>query len=370
MKSKLFKRLPLFSIAFILASCNLFTENEVPVNSKDSAPQQGQEDVEEKNNEATKKSVKQELTTWFPRKDNVVYSYEGVGNEYATYSWNPQFNEEDAYQVVINNGGTVVAEIYEYSADAITRIFSRPETYFRDNFIEIGSFKENQEEEVILKAPIEVGTTWSNGDNNYEITALDVEVSAPAGKYTTIEVTVTSDSSVIKRYYAEDIGLVSEVTETEGLTIESNLEEIKTETSEILPFTVYVPDKQAMGLDKVDASLALNTNDPARIAITELLSGQDSEFPEINILPEGTNINYLFLNDHQIVEIDVSSEFVDNMKAGSTGELFTLYTLVNTLSDYYGTQEVLLTVEGEPYEGAHMILQEGETLQFDEEMVN
>jgi Sporulation and spore germination. len=154
------------------------------------------------------------------------------------------------------------------------------------------------------------------------------------------------------------------------MTVESNLESVETDTPEILPFTVFVPDDQAMGMDQVEAELLLNTNDPARVAITELLSGQADGFENINILPEGTTINYLFLNNDNIVEVDVSSEFEENMNAGSTGELFAVYTLVNTLSQYYGAQEVLLTVDGEPYAGAHMALQEGETLAFNEDMVN
>lgn len=371
MKKKITIWLSLISTLFILASCGLFAEEEAPVNSEDSTeqtnPSSEEQDTEE---EVAEKDNQEDLATWLPRPDNVVYSFEGIGNEYARYTWNPQFNEADYYQIVKDNGGTVVAEIYEYDADTVTRTFSRPETYFRDNFTEIGSFWENQEEEVILKAPIEVGTTWSNGESDYEITALDHELSVPAGEYTTMEVTITTDDTTTKKYYAKDVGLVSEVTETEGLTVESNLEKIETETPETLPFTVYIPDEQAMGLDTVETNLTLNTNDPARVAITELLSGQNTEYPEINLLPEGTQINYLFLNDQQLVEADVSSEFVENMNAGSTGELFAIYTLVNTLSDYYGSPEVLLTVDGEPYEGAHIVLQEGETLQFDEEMVN
>src|SRR5699024_4100368 len=206
----------------------------------------------------------------------------------------------------------------------------RPETYFRDNFTEIGSFPDQREEEVILKTPIQVGNSWNSNGNDYEITAVDYEIEVPAGTYPTIEVTITMDDMMIKRYYAEDVGLVSEISETEGMTVESNLETIETQTPEVLPLTVYVPDAQAMGMDRVEAELTLNTNDPARVAITQLLSGQVEPYKEINILSEGTEINYLFLNDENIVEVDMTSAFEKNM-AGSTGELFAIYTLVNTL---------------------------------------
>lgn len=378
MIKKYYKWISILVFSVFMTSCGLFSNEETDDPGTDSPTEQPSETPDETDNgeetdtngQSTEDEVNQDLSAWLPRLDNVVYSYEGIGNEFAEYNWTPQFNQDDYYQVVNQNPGTTLVEIFEYREDEIVRTFQRGETYFRDNFTEIGSFPDDRQEEVLLKAPIEVGNSWSNEDSDYEITAIDHEIEVPYGTFNAIEVTITTDDAVTKRYYAEDVGLVSDVFESEGMTVESNLESVETDTPEILPFTVFVPDDQAMGMDQVEAELALNTNDPARVAITELLSGQADGFENINILPEGTTINYLFLNNDNIVEVDVSSEFEENMNAGSTGELFAVYTLVNTLSQYYGAQEVLLTVDGEPYEGAHMALQEGETLAFNEDMVN
>lgn len=378
MLKKYYKSISILVFSVFMTSCGLFSNEETDDPGTDSPTEQPSETPDEidngeetdTNGQSTEDEVNQDLSAWLPRLDNVVYSYEGIGNEFAEYNWTPQFNQDDYYQVANQNPGTTLVEIFEYREDEIVRTFQRGETYFRDNFTEIGSFSDERQEEVLLKAPIEVGNSWSNEDSDYEITAIDHEIEVPYGTFNAIEVTITTDDAVTKRYYAEDVGLVSDVFESEGMTVESNLESVETDTPEILPFTVFVPDDQAMGMDQVEAELALNTNDPARVAITELLSGQADGFENINILPEGTTINYLFLNNDNIVEVDVSSEFEENMNAGSTGELFAVYTLVNTLSQYYGAQEVLLTVDGEPYEGAHMALQEGETLAFNEDMVN
>ncbi|HLR89259.1 MAG TPA: GerMN domain-containing protein [Atopostipes sp.] len=378
MLKKYYKSISILVFSVFMTSCGLFSNEETDDPGTDSPTEQPSETPDEidngeetdTNGQSTEDEVNQDLSAWLPRLDNVVYSYEGIGNEFAEYNWTPQFNQDDYYQVANQNPGTTLVEIFEYREDEIVRTFQRGETYFRDNFTEIGSFSDERQEEVLLKAPIEVGNSWSNEDSDYEITAIDHEIEVPYGTFNAIEVTITTDDAVTKRYYAEDVGLVSEIFESEGMIVESNLESVETDTPEILPFTVFVPDDQAMGMDQVEAELALNTNDPARVAITELLSGQADGFENINILPEGTTINYLFLNNDNIVEVDVSSEFEENMNAGSTGELFAVYTLVNTLSQYYGAQEVLLTVDGEPYEGAHMALQEGETLAFNEDMVN
>lgn len=380
MFTKRFKGFILLFIPFILSGCFLFNEaEEEPVPQEpteqieeptDPNDETTNEEPEEVDEDSTDSQVNQDLEAWMPRLDNVRYSYVGEGMEYASYNWYPQFNQENYYQTVTDNSGTILAEVFEYRDDAIVRTFRQGEVYYRDNFTSIGTTGDGSAEEVILQLPIEVGTNWSGEEADYEITAVDYEVEVPAGAYETIEVTSTFDNSVTRRYYAEDVGLVLEVTETEGTEISSSLESIETEAAETIPFTVYVPDDQAMGMDTVEAELTLNTNDPARVAITELLSGENPEYEQVNILPEGTQINYLFKNDSGIVEADVSSEFVENMNAGTTGEVFYLTGLANTLIQYYGANEVLLTVDGEPYEGGHIILMDGETIPFDEEIIN
>lgn len=370
MNKRTLKWLSLFLSVGILTSCGWFqSETEDPV-TEDPTEQVDDVDDETGSQDETDTDLNQDLTAWMPRLDNVKYQYEGVGNEYAEFNWYPQFNQDNYYQITKNNGGTIQVEIYEYRTDEIVRVFQQGETYFRDNFSEIGTFADEMTEEIVLQKPIEVGHSWESNGTTYEITAVDFDITVPADTYKTIEVTATfEDNNTVKRYYAAGVGLVAEIYEDGEFVIESNLATIEENATETIPLSVYVPDEQAMGMDKVNTEIELSTNDPARVALQELFSGQHPDYPEINILPEGTEIQYLFLNNDRIVEVDVSGEF-ENMNAGSTGELFFIYTLVNTLSQYYGTDEVLLTVDGEPYSGAHMVLREGETLQFDQEMVN
>lgn len=380
MFTKRYKLSVLILFSFILGGCGLFRNvNEDPVPEDpteqiDETPEETDENgemVDEPDeSESAEETVNQELAAWMPRLDNVFYTYAGDGNEYASYTWYPQFNQENYYQVATSNSGTTLAEVFEYREDEIVRTFRMGEVYYRDNFTSIGTTGDGSAEETVLQLPIEVGTSWSGDESEYEITAVNHEIEVPAGTFQTIEVTSTFENSVSRRYYAEDVGLVYQVTETEGVEISSSLETMDTEVPEVIDFTVYVPDEQAMGMDTVDAQLMLNTNDPARVAITELLSGNVEGYEDVEILPEGTVINYLFKNDSNIVEVDVSREFVENMNAGTTGEIFFLNNLANTLLDYYGSNEALLTVDGEPYEGGHIILQEGETIEFNQEMVN
>ena len=117
------KWLSLFLSVGILSSCGLL-QNE-PEETETDQPTEIVDDVNEDNDsdETVDSEINQDLAVWMPRLDNVSYHYVGTGNEYAAYSWYPQFNQDDFYQIARNNSGTTVAEIYEYRADAIVRTF-------------------------------------------------------------------------------------------------------------------------------------------------------------------------------------------------------------------------------------------------------
>jgi hypothetical protein len=218
MLKKYYKSISILVFSVFMTSCGLFSNEETDDPGTDSPTEQPSETPDEidngeetdTNGQSTEDEVNQDLSAWLPRLDNVVYSYEGIGNEFAEYNWTPQFNQDDYYQVANQNPGTTLVEIFEYREDEIVRTFQRGETYFRDNFTEIGSFPDERQEEVLLKAPIEVGNSWSNENSDYEITAIDHEIEVPYGTFNAIEVTITTDDAVTKRYYAEDVGLVSE----------------------------------------------------------------------------------------------------------------------------------------------------------------
>lgn len=340
------------------------------LNSSDDEIDEPTEEVEPVDEEQEEAELNQDLTAWIPRLKNLVYQYEGKGNEYASFSWNPQFDEENYYQIAKNNGGTTTVEVYEYKDDEIVRVHSQSETYYRDNLSSIWGLDSFEEEEIILKAPIALGTSWSNNNANYEITAINKEIEVPAGTFQTIELTIENDDSIIKRYYAEEVGLVYEETDSSGLLVESKLAEIQEDTAEKIPLTIYQADDQLMALDAIDAELSLETNEPARMALAELLTGKKEGMKNIFLMPEASKINYLFLNKDNVVEVDLSSEYISNMNTGSSGEQFALQGLVNTLTQYYGVEDLLLTIDGGQYESGHIFIEEGQILSFYDRNIN
>lgn len=364
-RKKLSKTLIAISSILLLAACSSPNPTSDEGNDQNEEDTKITEDDTEENYE-----VNQDLSAWMPRLDNVVYHYDGSGNEFAPFVWTPQFNEEDYYQITKDNGGTTTVEVHQYNENEIVKRYSQDEVYFRDNLTSIWGMDSFHENEILLKTPIAEGTSWENEETTNEITAINKEIELAAGNYQTIEVTSETDDTTIKRYYAEDVGLVYEKTESAGLTVESELAEIEENTPEKIPLTVYQTDDQLTGLEQIDAELILETNDPARLALEDLLHGNTENQEEISLLPEGTEINSLFLNQEGVVEADLSSEYIKNMNSGATAENFFLKGLVNTLTEYYASQELLLTIDGEPYQSGHYLLDEGETLSFDESLVN
>ena len=125
---------------------------------------------------------------------------------------------------------------------------------------------------------------------------------------------------------------------------EEEIEEVEpVPTEEIVEVNLYFSDSQAMYLvaEKRKISQAPSL---ARQAVVELIKGPESPdlYPTI---PEGTQVNEVYIVD-DIVYIDLSEEIFKNHPGGSSGELMTVYSIVNTLTEIPPIKGVQILVEG------------------------
>ncbi|HJB23431.1 MAG TPA: GerMN domain-containing protein [Candidatus Jeotgalibaca pullicola] len=305
---------------------------------------------------------------YFPFMESIYSSYLGDGIEYSSYELYPQYIEENRIQYVEKNSGTNIVTVLEYTDGQLVEKFVRPETYFRENMLDKTSENAGN---ILLQEPLEVGNNWENpSGGTVEITAVDVDVETPLGVFPSIEVTTTEENSINIRYYSMGVGLVKKVaTDTEGsYEVTSTLEEQTEETPEAATIKVFFPDANAMGIETADVSVAFFTNDVTRETMTELLR----QVPDVEygrLIPEDASINSMYLNEDGRVYVDFSQELVANMNAGSSGESLLLQGIVNTIGTYYGVEEVVLTIEGAPYESGHYSMQEDESFKVDMEGV-
>jgi len=134
-----------------------------------------------------------------------LWQYQGEGNEYASFSREVLFAQDDRAQIREDNGGTVSAAVFEITDDAVIRIFFQGETYGETNFLG----QRPNENTVILKSPLEVGTKWEDPNGTREIVDVNAAVDTPAGKFEKcIKVKISVQDSTLYEYVKEGVGMV------------------------------------------------------------------------------------------------------------------------------------------------------------------
>jgi len=114
-------------------------------------------------------------------------------------------------------------------------------------------------------------------------------------------------------------------------------------TEEMVEVNLYFSDSQAMYLVPEKRKIP-QTPSLARQAVIELIKGpESSDF--YTTIPEGTQVNEVYIADG-IAYIDLSEEIFKNHPGGSSGELMTVYSIVNTLTEIPPIKGVQILVEG------------------------
>jgi germination protein M len=129
---------------------------------------------------------------------------------------------------------------------------------------------------------------------------------------------------------------------------EEEIEEVQpVPAEEMAEVNLYFSDSQAMYLVPEKRKIS-QIPSLARQAVIELIKGPESSdlYPAI---PQGTKINEVYIAD-DIVYIDLSKEIFENHPGGSSGELMTVYSIVNTLTEIPPIKGVQILVEGNEME--------------------
>lgn len=335
----------LIVLTMIVASCDNIT------------PQPG----EPNNNDTEELSIED----YYPIEGNTKYSYTGKGNEFATYTVYIDYIANNRIQNRTNNGGTESINVMELKDNQLTQLYSRGETYFRQNFLN----NEYDGGKILLKGPLKEGTTWNYDENTTAtITNISKEVVTPIGNYQAIEVTIEGEQGKTIDYYAKDVGLVKSIASGEGYEVSSTLSSIEKDKPLTQTITLYYPNVEGT-IDTIGVQIEFNTNDEPKDVIEKIVK----DLSVYEILSPNTRINELYYNEEEnSVHIDLSQDFVTEMNAGAGMEALILQSLTNTLGSYYGVHEVYITIDGGTYESGHIIINEGEPslVNFDNVNIN
>lgn len=298
------------------------------------------------------------IEDYFPLTENVKYYYEGEGNEFATYTMYIDYINNNRIQTRTNNGGSELVKVIELKDGQLTELFSRGETYFREDFTD----DEYTDKKILLKEPLEEGKSWSSGDTTTTITSISKEVVTPQGNINAIEVTTESPQGETIEYYTKDKGLVKVINKGEGYEVSSTLSSIENNVPLIQTITLFYPDIDGINLNTVDVQVEFNTNDEAKDVIAKTVK----DLSVYELFSTNTKINELYFDkEENSVHIDLSKDFVTEMNAGAGFEGMILRSIANTLGTYYGVQNIYLTIDGGSYESGHILLEEDEPLTVD-----
>ncbi|WP_313165702.1 GerMN domain-containing protein [Sedimentibacter sp.] len=288
------------------------------------------------------------IEEFFPVIENTKYSYKGEGNEFAAYTVFIDYISNNRFQTRTNNGGTETVKVYEFKDNQLIELYSRGETYFREDFTN----REFQGGNVVLKLPY-------TGELKQIVTSQ--------GNFNAIEVITESDQGTSTNYYAKDVGLVKSIYKSNDYEVSSTLDSLEQNVPLIQTVTLYYPDIDGVHLNSVDVQVSFNTNDSTKDVIEKTVK----DLSVYELFSINTEINELYFDENdESVHIDLSNNFIEEMNAGSGFESLMLQSIANTLGSYYGVENIYLTIDGNLYESGHISLKENEPLKADYSIVN
>ena len=109
--------------------------------------------------------------------------------------------------------------------------------------------------------------------------------------------------------------------------------------------TVYFSDGEAMYLIPEERRLTASGRSSAEMVIGELIRGPQ-EPDHVQTVPPNARLRSLWVDDG-IAYVDFSREFQTEHWGGSAGDTFTLFSVVNSLTELPGIEAVQFLVEGE-----------------------
>jgi hypothetical protein len=158
---------------------------------------------------------------YFPLTLNSYWKYLGEGNEFASFSRNVIYVKDNLAQVEETNPGTTIGQVFETTDTMVRRVYFAGEQYERTNLLG----EKPNDDLVILKAPIKVGTSWMTKGGQRTIVAIDAVVKAPAGEFKNcLKVKIAAPDARLYEYYCKGVGLVKREFIAGGSTVTSTLE--------------------------------------------------------------------------------------------------------------------------------------------------
>ena len=208
----------------------------------------------------------------------------------------------------------------------------------------IGAIPEGLE---IFEISLEDGVAAINVSSQYRELKISEEMFFRAAIVWTLtdfyfvdKVEIFVEGEPLKKINDEPVGPIGR----DELIINAQIDPQPTNSSRIL--RLYFTDSKANRLVGEDRRVEINPNQPIERYVLEQLILGPKENGNMPTVPVETKIRDIQTQDG-ICYVDLSQEFVLRHSGGSTGEMFTIYSIVNSLCELQEVEKVQFLIEGE-----------------------
>ncbi|MCG0278405.1 MAG: GerMN domain-containing protein [Thermanaeromonas sp.] len=118
-----------------------------------------------------------------------------------------------------------------------------------------------------------------------------------------------------------------------------------TETQETTKVILYFSDPTGQKLVAEERAIP-KVEGIARAAMEELIKGPAPGSQLLPTIPKGTVLKDINIRPDGLARVDFSKELITNHSGGSLGESLTVYSIVNTLTQFPTVKQVQILVEG------------------------
>jgi hypothetical protein len=119
-----------------------------------------------------------------------------------------------------------------------------------------------------------------------------------------------------------------------------------------LNISFYYPDFEEMEIRKKTGEVKFRTNDSTE----KIMTGSYREYTENLVFSKKSEINSISLNGKKIIQVDLNRKFIDDTKLKSIREGMVLQSIVNTFGNFFGYEQVRITIDGKEYRSNHISL--------------
>lgn len=205
----------------------------------------------------------------------------------------------------------------------------------------------------LIQAPLVAGTFWSEAVVNKQGVATNVnafiqkvEITSDGSKQYTVRYDDNNSSYYEVRVIKEGAGVVSFEKLLELPDGSFPVTYFTFEAADVteVPVKLYFPDNNAEKLHLEQRNLDVVNGGTARATVEALIAGPTTNL--VASIPSGTQLLNIYIQEGTAY-VDFSQEFISNHSGGSAGELMTLYSIVNTLTEFNTINDVQILIEGE-----------------------